>query len=161
MPRKWIAHRLLVLPLAVAGACMPKTVSPASSALICFHAESDLAAVGNELRAIASSVGMKVTDRSAEASAELNHLKELVANPPDWYSEPLLMMTVEREDGMGLTATNAGLRNAVALTISGGEDQSDAQAFAVIVLSRFRAKWDVRELPSNGGTYSSSDCTDP
>ena len=125
--------------------CSPEVRPAVFTGDFCLNDLSDLTSVTETIKSLAASQGMTVHDRSLAASGELRQIATESPNSPDWYSKPVLMLTVDNVSGSGMTATNAGLNNQIAVTIFGGRDHNEAQEFATLALSRLRAQWDVRE----------------
>ncbi len=154
-----VCSMISALPV-FSGACSQKDISPIINAQACFKLNNDLTAIGDEIKEIGRLAGMEIHDRSLEAAAELKQLGEFAIDPPDWYFKPLLILRIERSDGMGLSISNAGLRNGVALSISQGKDQLEARRFGEMVLSRLRERWNVRELSYGGVGSTNADCAE-
>jgi len=80
-------------------------------------------------------------------------------SPGQKKGDPVINMTVEREDGLGLNALNVGLHTyQVALGFSGGKDQAEARQFEEEVIARLRKNWNVEDVPKGTGVLPDDNC---
>lgn len=149
---------LALLALINVSSCSTETTSALFVGDFCLNESTELDLVRETITSLALSLEMAVHDRSLDASSELRRIAEAARGSPEWYFNPLLMLTVESESGSRLVATNAGLANQVAVTISGGSDETEAQEFASLALARLGARWKVREHPRGSGIQQDDNC---
>lgn len=71
----------------------------------------------------------------------------------------VVSLVAKREDGMGLSALNAGLYPyQIALGFSAGKDQAESSKFVEDVVARLRQKWTLDEVPSGAGVTPNENC---
>ena len=106
---------------------------------------------------IARDEGMKFTDRSAEAEAELRAIE--TQNPEIERSFPLIMVSARRGD-VGLGVSNAGL--GTHQVVAGfSRNNAEARAFANRAVERLEQQWKLVRVPNDRGAFPLKNCPNP
>jgi len=75
---------------------------------------------------------------------------------------PIIHIEVEREDTLGLTATNLGLPGyQIVIGFSEDPNPTEARAFAKRVVDLLKTQWQVETVPSGKGALPLKSCGTP
>lgn len=130
---------------------------PSRLVQLCVRNDEGVSQFRTELKALASERHMKFAENGDEVRLDLE--KAGYISPGQKKGDPVINITVEREDGLGLNALNVGLHTyQVAIGFSGGRDQAEGRQFAEEVIARLRQKWNVEDVPKGTGVLPSDTC---
>jgi hypothetical protein len=149
MPK--LAFLILVSACFISG-CAPGE-RPFRIVQVCLGSDGGVAALREELRAIAAVEGMEFGDRSQEMAQELDSLGQgELAQPP-------LNAAIWRQGGPSASAVNPGMPSGqAALGFAKRGDPDAARAFSDRVVSRIRSRWRTEEVPDGEGARGMRDC---
>lgn len=149
---------LFLIPvLSVLIGCAPGE-GPYQQVQMCLKDDQGLTKFTDTLKRIARSEGMAFVDRGEGAKRELD------AVDPDGsvhaLSGPLVNVGIYRKDGLGLTASNAGLRTYQVVVGFGAGSSSPAEArrFSSTTIAEFSKYWRVDYVPDGFGAKKMDDC---
>ena len=149
-----------MLCIALIGSLASSCTSGSHSFLIVQTCLVDVRGVEDfvgEMRAIASAEHMEFLDANDQVARQLRS-----ANSPleeRSHGSRIVDVSVQRADGMGVTAVNHGLPAfEIALGFSEGRDAESARAFADRVVARLGSRWPLTQVPSGMGAKPRGGC---
>ncbi len=149
-------HRVVVIGLMALVGCAPGR-PPFAQAQICLHNAAEIGELKKELYILAIETKGKATDSSPISSDEMREtgLDQFHRRPGD-----LLLLGIEKSNGVGLTATNAGLpAQEVRTGFSAGSDLVDGRRFEFAVLDHLKRRWKVQLVPGDVGIGPMKGCS--
>lgn len=145
-----------VMTLALLCGCAPGKHS-FLIAQTCLNDERGVEEFVREMRAIAISEHMEFLDASNEVALQLKNAGH--PGQERTHGSRVLDISVQRSDGVGVTAVNHGLPGfEVALGFSEGSDAGIAHAFADRVVARLGSQWKLQTVPNGMGAKPRGDC---
>jgi hypothetical protein len=123
----------------------------------CLGDANGIEAFMKEMQDIGIAENMTFVDHSRAVAQQLNEVG--YSGLERTHGSQVIDVSVQRPDGVGVTATNVGLPGfEIALGFSEGSDREFAHAFANRVLARLGARWRLVIVPSGTGAKPKGDC---
>lgn len=144
---------IVVLLETILYGCEDGKEGPLLSAQICVRDKNGMKLMFEELQAIASAKHMQYVDNSTKTQRDLRAVgyAHLV--------DPVVNISVERADGLGVGATNVGLPTfQIALGFTEGSNPEESRDFADGVIRRLEVHWHVERMPANLGVTPDNNC---
>lgn len=125
---------------------------PAETVEICLKNRDGVALFLAEMQNLANSNQMTFIDNSARTGREL-------AMQGQRQQVPVINISLEGQNGMGVTAGNLGLsRYQVALGFSHGREPEEGRRFTVELIQVLSQHWTIVRVPHGQGVLPSDDC---
>jgi len=127
---------------------------------MCLTDKSELSDLTAIMQSLAQSEGMKFVDRSDEATKEMEQLNKGVSGLRPFFSGRVVIMSIRRHDGLGMSAGNLD-DSLVQFSVGFGEgaaDPRDARKFADKAIGMFEQHWDVIPVPAERGAFPLATC---
>lgn len=152
----WEMIVLTILSLSLM-ACTDGQERPFLTAQICVQDKAGMTKLVDELKTVATAKSMTFADNSADTQRDLKTVGYAGRERAD--GSPVLNVATERDDGLGVGATNVGLPGyQVALGFTEGADKAETERFTNDVIANLEKHWVVERLPAGIGALPKPDC---
>jgi hypothetical protein len=170
--RSWYVRAMRVRPISLSilttalavclllGACAPGQ-RPFRQIQLCLNSLEDIPAFKSQMRSLAQSNGMRFGDRSIEAQAEAERIREVMPDAP--VTRPMILISGRRGDGVGFGASNfAEAPTQIVIGFQLGRTVAGRE-FSDSVYEALAEHWLVREGPDPeaSGAFPLAECGAP